>query len=63
MKKAMKWNLKGMLFWCHGQAAKPEVQVWGFGCPRVGNIPFAERYEELVFKTWRISNLNDLVTK
>lgn len=45
------------------QAPKPEIQMWGFGSPRVGNIPFAEHYDELVFNTWRISNLNDIVTK
>jgi len=45
------------------KAPKPEIQMWGFGSPRVGNIPFAEHYDELVFNTWRISNLNDIVTK
>jgi predicted lipase len=37
--------------------------MYGFGSPRVGNIPFAEKFDELVFNAWRISNLNDIVTK
>lgn len=45
------------------QAPSPEIQMWGFGSPRVGNIPFAEKYDKLDIVTWRISNLNDIVTK
>lgn len=45
------------------QAPRPNIHMYGFGSPRVGNIPFAEKFDELVFNAWRISNLNDIVTK
>jgi predicted lipase len=45
------------------QAPQPDIYMYGFGSPRVGNIPFAEKFDELVFNAWRISNLNDIVTK
>jgi len=37
--------------------------MYGFGSPRVGNIPFAEKFDDMVFNAWRISNMNDIVTK
>jgi predicted lipase len=45
------------------QAPRPEIYMYGFGSPRVGNIPFAEKFDDLVFNAWRISNMNDIVTK
>lgn len=45
------------------QAPQPDIYMYGFGSPRVGNIPFAEKFDDLVFNAWRISNLNDIVTK
>ncbi len=34
-----------------------------FGCPRVGNRAFARSYNNRVFKTFRVENNNDVVTK
>jgi triacylglycerol lipase len=34
-----------------------------FGCPRVGNRAFAESYNRRVFKTLRVENGNDIVTR
>ena len=34
-----------------------------FGCPRVGNKAFQKSYDKRVYKTLRIENGNDLVTK
>lgn len=45
------------------QAPRPDIYMYGFGSPRVGNIPFAEKFDELIFNAWRISNMNDIVTK
>lgn len=45
------------------RAPQPKIQMWGFGSPRVGNIPFADAYDKLDIVTWRISNLKDVVTK
>ncbi|MGN1121761.1 MAG: lipase family protein [Eubacteriales bacterium] len=40
-----------------------DVQAYVFGCPRVGNAAFARSYNKRVFKTLRVSNGNDIVTK
>ena len=39
------------------------VEAYLFGCPRVGNRAFAKSYNKRVFKTLRIENGNDIVTK
>ncbi|PSC72147.1 Phospholipase A(1) chloroplastic [Micractinium conductrix] len=39
----------------------PELVVYTFGAPRVGNRPWAEHYNELVPSTWRIVNERDSV--
>ncbi|KAL4452452.1 hypothetical protein ABPG75_008114 [Micractinium tetrahymenae] len=38
-----------------------ELEVWNFGCPRVGNRAFAEHYNRLVPSTWRVVNARDTV--
>ncbi|MDR0406197.1 MAG: lipase family protein [Clostridiales bacterium] len=40
-----------------------DVAVFLFGCPRVGNAAFAASYNRRVFKTFRVENSNDVVTK
>lgn len=40
-----------------------DVEVYLFGCPRVGNRAFARSYNKRVFKTLRVTNGNDIVTK
>ena len=40
-----------------------DFEVCLFGCPRVGNRAFAASYNKRIFKTLRIENGNDLVTK
>ena len=40
-----------------------DYEVIVFGCPRVGNSAFKKSYEKRVFKTLRIENGNDIVTK
>ena len=40
-----------------------DLEVYLFGCPRVGNKEFAKAYNKYVFKTLRIVNGNDIVTK
>ena len=40
-----------------------DFEVALFGCPRVGNKAFAESYNRRVFKTLRVENGNDIVTK
>ncbi len=40
-----------------------DVEAYLFGCPRVGNKAFAKSYDKRVFKTMRVSNGNDVVTK
>ena len=40
-----------------------DIEVALFGCPRVGNRAFAESYNRRVFKTIRVENGNDMVTK
>ena len=38
-------------------------EVFLFGCPRVGNKYFKRSYDRRVFKTFRIVNGNDAITK
>lgn len=40
-----------------------DIEVLLFGCPRVGNRAFAKSYNKRVFKTLRVENGNDIVTK
>lgn len=40
-----------------------DIEVYLFGCPRVGNAAFAKSYNKRIFKTLRVSNGNDIVTK
>ena len=40
-----------------------DYEVFLFGCPRVGNRAFQKAYDQRVFKTLRIENGNDIVTK
>lgn len=40
-----------------------DYEVVLFGCPRVGNRAFQKSYNKRIFKTFRIENGNDLVTK
>lgn len=40
-----------------------DIEVLLFGCPRVGNRAFAKSYDKRVFKTLRVENGNDIVTK
>ncbi len=40
-----------------------DYEVAVFGCPRVGNRAFRDSYNKRVFKTLRIENGNDIVTK
>ena len=40
-----------------------DIEVCLFGCPRVGNKAFAKSYNSRVFKTLRVTNGNDIVTK
>ena len=40
-----------------------DIEVIVFGCPRVGNRAFQKSYDQRVFKTIRVENGNDLVTK
>lgn len=42
---------------------KNDYEVIVFGCPRVGNKYFQKSYNLRVFKTLRVENVNDLVTK
>lgn len=39
------------------------LECYVFGCPRVGNTAFAKSYNKRVFKTVRVENGNDIVTK
>ncbi|KAL4450128.1 hypothetical protein ABPG77_010797 [Micractinium sp. CCAP 211/92] len=38
-----------------------DLEVWNYGCPRVGNRAFAEHYNQLVPSTWRVVNARDTV--
>ena len=40
-----------------------DIEVYLFGCPRVGNKAFADAYNKNVFKTLRVTNGNDIVAK
>ena len=40
-----------------------DIEVFLFGSPRVGNNAFAKSYNKRVFKTLRVTNGNDIVTK
>lgn len=40
-----------------------EYEIVVFGCPRVGNSAFKKSYNLRLFKTLRVENKNDLVTK
>lgn len=40
-----------------------DIEVILFGCPRVGNQAFQKSYDQRVFKTIRVENGNDIVTK
>lgn len=40
-----------------------DFEVFLFGCPRVGNRAFRKSYNKRVFKTLRVENGNDIVTK
>ncbi len=40
-----------------------DYEVILFGCPRVGNRAFQRSYNQRVFKTLRVENGNDIVTK
>ena len=40
-----------------------DIEVFLFGSPRVGNTAFAKSYNKRVFKTLRVTNGNDIVTK
>ncbi len=40
-----------------------DYEVLLFGCPRVGNRAFRKSYNKRVFKTLRVENGNDIVTK
>lgn len=42
--------------WC-------DFEVYLYGCPRVGNRAFADSYNKRLFKTLRVENGNDIVTK
>ncbi len=40
-----------------------DIEVYLFGSPRVGNSAFCKSYNKRVFKTLRIENGNDIITK
>lgn len=40
-----------------------DYEVVVFGCPRVGNKAFQTSYNKRIFKTFRVENGNDIVTK
>lgn len=40
-----------------------DIEVFAFGCPAVGNKAFVRSYNKRVFKTLRVTNGNDIVTK
>lgn len=42
---------------------KKDYEVYLFGSPRVGNKAFRDSYNKRVFKTFRVNNGNDIVTK
>lgn len=40
-----------------------DIETFLFGCPRIGNKDFVRSYNKRVFKTLRVTNGNDIVTK
>ena len=38
-----------------------QVEVYTFGCPRVGNASFSAAYDKLVPETWHVINDRDTV--
>lgn len=40
-----------------------DIECIVFGCPRVGNAAFRDSYNKRVFKTVRVENGNDIITK
>ena len=42
---------------------KKDYEVFLFGSPRVGNKAFRDSYNKRLFKTFRVSNGNDIITK
>jgi predicted lipase len=46
-----------------GNAVFPGPTVYTFASPRVGDKVFAGTYDNLVPNSWRVSNLNDIVTQ
>jgi len=40
---------------------KSNLSLYTFGCPRVGNTPFAESINELVPDTWNVIQNNDII--
>lgn len=40
-----------------------DIEAIVFGCPRIGNNAFKKSYNQRVFKTIRVENGNDIVTK
>lgn len=40
-----------------------DIEVYLFGCPRVGNRAFKKSYNKRVYKTLRVENGNDVITK
>ncbi|OQB14303.1 MAG: Lipase (class 3) [Firmicutes bacterium ADurb.Bin193] len=42
---------------------KIDYEVFLYGCPKVGNRAFAKSYNKRLFKTYRVENSNDAVTK
>ncbi|XP_028759757.1 galactolipase DONGLE, chloroplastic-like [Neltuma alba] len=50
-------------FTTSGQKTEVPVTVFSFGGPRVGNLGFKDRCEELGVKVLRIANVNDPITK
>jgi len=40
-----------------------DIEVYAYGGPRVGNLAFIRSYNKRVFKTFRVENGNDIVTK
>jgi predicted lipase len=42
-------------------SSRLQVEVYTFGCPRVGNASFSTAYDKLVPETWHIINDRDTV--
>jgi len=39
----------------------PNTYVWTYGCPRVGNIGYANLFDEVTYSTWRLTHWEDVV--